>query len=597
MTPLPPFPSSPPAIAAGAKSGSATRWLLITTSVLGALFCGLLMLVFIGLVAGPVGLLAGIVLAVLPVPIYMLLALWVDRFEKEPVWMLAAAFLWGATAATLFAAIFNTVFEGIVSSRVGEHAAMATAVIAAPVIEELAKGLALIIFFLWKRDQFDNVLDGIIYATMTGLGFAMTENMLYYGRALAMEGVGASVVVFILRGVISPFAHPLFTSMTGIGLGLARLAPTGSKRKLIAPALGICLAMLLHCLWNLSASFGAMFLVAYALIMVPAFLGLIAVVTISLRKEGQIIREQLRPELSSGILPAPEYHALSTVFGRIGAAWRALGSGGWSRRRLRLRLHDVTSALAFHRWRAARGIFPRDEASAAQENAYVVQLRALAAELGWPPPNLASPPLPFTAPAAPGPLPPPLSPRRSSSGLGIVFGSLGCLGILAAGVFFFAVLVIALQEPTATSTPPTKTDQRVEEQPLSTFLPPAIGDFQREKMVRPDPDMLTLLGAVEGVGAEYSGEMQLLLLKYRSPETAAATVKRLAAILFPEAEGWQASPRRGSINPDQSLRLEQEKTGNAASVWNYGSMVMIFEGDAAHISEFAQPSNIFHPEA
>ena len=102
------------------------------------------------------------------------------------------------------------------------------------------------IFFLWKRDEFDNVLDGIIYAAMAGLGFAMTENVLYYGKALATGGLGASLFTFILRGVVSPFAHPLFTSMTGIGLGIARQSRKGSPLKWLAPIGGICLAMFLH---------------------------------------------------------------------------------------------------------------------------------------------------------------------------------------------------------------------------------------------------------------------------------------------------------------------------------------------------------------
>jgi RsiW-degrading membrane proteinase PrsW (M82 family) len=236
---------------------------------------GLLTLLLLGTSTGAVGLVFGIVLAVLPLPIYMLLALWIDRFEKEPVWMLVAAFLWGATVSVFFAFILNTTFGVVAASVIGDGADMATTVLSAPFVEELAKGFALLIFYLWKRDEFDNVLDGIIYATMVGLGFAMTENILYYGNSLAAGGLGASMVTFILRGVVSPFAHPLFTSMTGIGLGLARLAPKGSPMKFFGPVVGLGMAMFLHFLWNFSASFGAMFFIAYVVIMVPAFLGLI----------------------------------------------------------------------------------------------------------------------------------------------------------------------------------------------------------------------------------------------------------------------------------------------------------------------------------
>jgi hypothetical protein len=60
------------------------KGLLITAAILAALFLGLLTLVMLGFSTGPVGMLVGIVLAVLPLPIYMLLALWIDRFEKSP---------------------------------------------------------------------------------------------------------------------------------------------------------------------------------------------------------------------------------------------------------------------------------------------------------------------------------------------------------------------------------------------------------------------------------------------------------------------------------------------------------------------------------
>ncbi|HSH40096.1 MAG TPA: PrsW family intramembrane metalloprotease, partial [Chthoniobacterales bacterium] len=314
-TPPPPPPLPVSIAAAGVKPAAPTKWLAATAATLAAVLMGLLTLLLLGSETGLVGLLVGMVMAVLPLPIYMLLALWIDRFEKEPVWMLVAAFLWGATVSVFFAFILNTAFGVAAASVVGTHADMATSVLSAPFVEELAKGFALFIFYLWKRDEFDNVLDGIIYAAMVGLGFAMTENILYYGNALASGGLGASIGSFIIRGVVSPFAHPLFTSMTGIGLGLARQARAGSPMKFFGPVVGLSLAMFLHFLWNFSASFGAMFFLAYVVIMVPAFFGLITLVVISLRKEGRIIREHLLPELRSGLLPEPEYQALCTVGG------------------------------------------------------------------------------------------------------------------------------------------------------------------------------------------------------------------------------------------------------------------------------------------
>ncbi len=351
--------------------------LLIAGAILSALFLGLATLVLLGFSTGLMGLLGGIVLALIPVPFYLLLALWIDRFEKEPVWMLAAAFLWGATVAVFAAFILNTLVETIIAVQFAAYASVATAILSAPVVEELAKGLALIIFYFWQRDEFDNVLDGILYAAMVGLGFAMTENILYYGRAIAEGTSGGTAVTFFLRGVVSPFAHPFFTSMTGIGLGFARLATKGSPIKFLAPAVGLLCAMLLHGLWNLSASFGAVFFLAYVVIMVPAFCGVLLLVGFSLRREGRIIRQYLTPEKETGFFDPRGFEALCTIRGRFGESCSALGRGGLGHWRARSQYQALASELAFHRWRTARGILPRRGTAAEREAAFLENLAQL----------------------------------------------------------------------------------------------------------------------------------------------------------------------------------------------------------------------------
>ena len=365
-----------------AKQSNTVKWLAGSVALLGALFLGLLVLVMMGFSTGLLGMSVGMTLAVLPAPVYVLLALWIDRFEKEPVWMLAAAFIWGATVAVFFAYILNTTFAIIMVNVIGSAANTATAVFCAPLIEEFSKGLALIIFFFWQKDEFDNVLDGIIYAAMVGLGFALTENIAYYGRAMAGGGLGNSLMLFVLRGIVSPFAHPLFTSMTGIGLGVAQMARRGSPLKLIMPVVGICMAMFLHFLWNLSASFGTgYFFIAYVLIMIPALLGVIAMVIISLRKEGKLLRMHLAPELQNGLLDHKAYESLCSVSGRLGEAFAAMTKGGFGTWRTRTQFHDVATDLAFHRWRTARGIIPRHQTPAEREAAYLQRLRELRSRL------------------------------------------------------------------------------------------------------------------------------------------------------------------------------------------------------------------------
>src|SRR6476646_6888580 len=235
---------------------SALKIILGIFALMVAALLGLIVLLLIGAETGPVELIIGMVCATLPVPIYIMLLLWIDRYESEPLWMLATAFLWGALVAVFIAIILNTINGEIVaaatrSQQIGRNF---VAVISAPIVEESAKALILLVLFLWKKDEFDGIIDGIVYAGMVGLGFAMTENILYYGRAV-QEGVGALTVIFVLRGMAAPFSHPLFTSMTGIGLGWSRQSNNGFV-KVVAPVLGFMLAILLHATWNGTATYG-----------------------------------------------------------------------------------------------------------------------------------------------------------------------------------------------------------------------------------------------------------------------------------------------------------------------------------------------------
>src|SRR5690606_8391646 len=209
-------------------------------------------------------------------------------------------------------------------------------VLAAPVIEEIAKGAALLLLFVQNAGEFDYVTDGGVYAAMVGLGLAMTENAVYYGRVWDTTSLSA---VFVLRGVVGPFAHPLFTAMTGVGIGLAR-ERHGASGTWVAPAIGFALAVLLHSLWNAAASANLLFPATYFLIMVPAFVAALIVVVRSTRREVAILRRHLRPLVDEGCLRGSEVDAICTLRGRARAllgALRADGLRGVARRR---RFHD-----------------------------------------------------------------------------------------------------------------------------------------------------------------------------------------------------------------------------------------------------------------
>jgi hypothetical protein len=242
---------------------------------------------------------------------------------------------------------------------------------------------------------------------MVGLGFAFAENIDYYGRALLKEGPAGLAVTFTLRGVIAAFSHPLFTGLTGIGLGLARQSSRRWVQR-IAPPLGLAGAVALHSLWNAGASAGLIFFGIYAVVMMPALLALLVVAAAALKFEGRIIRAHLAAEAATGLFTPAEYAQLCSVRGRLHAsstAFRRAGFAAWRKQRA---YHRAASELAFLRQRAAHDGLPLDTALEAD------YLRALGA---IPPAPLAEPPLqaegPALSPPDIGPAPAP-DPTRST---------------------------------------------------------------------------------------------------------------------------------------------------------------------------------------
>ncbi|PYS78844.1 MAG: PrsW family intramembrane metalloprotease [Acidobacteria bacterium] len=381
--PAPPYPHvAAPALAV--RKRGVLRWAFISLAVLAALLAGLFTLWMIGYETGLVPFIAGLAAAALPVPVYVTLVLWLDRYEPEPPLMLATAFFWGALVAVFFAIVINSLGVALVGALSDETTARFYGmVLSAPVVEETAKALALFALFFWQRDEFDGVTDGIVYAAMVGLGFAMTENVKYYGEAVLEHNAFG---VFVVRGLFSPFAHPLFTAMTGVGLGLA--AQTVRRPvKFVAPAVGFAAAILLHAAWNFSTwnsnrlDDGAYVLLTYFLVMMPTFAGLLLVVALSLRREGRVLREHLRPDLERGLFSREEYLRLCSVRGRMAASCRALTGSGVSAWRARAQFNRAASELAFHRSRVARGVHAHGTTDAEREALYQQQIYRLRLQL------------------------------------------------------------------------------------------------------------------------------------------------------------------------------------------------------------------------
>lgn len=381
--PNPAVPPSPPVIIRSSGHHSAVKIILAVIAAMIAAVLGLIVLLLIGIETGPAGLMIGMICAMLPVPVYVMLVLWIDRYEAEPLWMLATTFFWGALVAVFVAFFVNTLNEIIVKASTNSTSIAENfgAVISAPIVEESAKAFILFVFFFWKKDEFDDIIDGIVYASIVGLGFAMTENVLYYGRAI-QHGVAGLTVIFILRGLISPFSHPLFTSMTGIGLGWSRQSTNGFV-KVTMPILGLMLAVTLHATWNGVATYGGLlwFIVAYFLIMAPAFVITLMTIFFSLRREGRIVRQFLYPDYQKGLIEPREYEKLCTIRGRMGMSWNALTTRGFAVWRVRMRCNQIASELAFHRSRVVRGLVRSPQLAQERESAYLRMLQDLYQQL------------------------------------------------------------------------------------------------------------------------------------------------------------------------------------------------------------------------
>ncbi|MFN7973297.1 MAG: PrsW family glutamic-type intramembrane protease [Acidobacteriota bacterium] len=295
----------------------------------------------------------GSLLAFTPAPFYVLVFVWLDRFDPEPAWALAGAFFWGALFALLVSYILNSMF-GIAVAIVagGDNASAISAMLSAPPIEEGSKGLGLLLILVFLRREFDGVLDGLVYAGIVALGFATVENVLYYGRAFREGGLSGAMVLIVLRGILSPFAHALFTSMTGIGCGISRESHNPFL-KFGAPIVGLFFAMTLHGIWNTVASLlEPYFLVIYFVVWVPLFIAfLLLIIGLSFR-ERRIVRKMLEIEVARGFLSPNDQQLSGSLVRRL--AWLAGSGGSFGKLRARRKYLRAMVKLGFCYWHVSR---------------------------------------------------------------------------------------------------------------------------------------------------------------------------------------------------------------------------------------------------
>lgn len=257
---------------------------------------------------------------------------WLDRFEKEPKALLGAAFMWGVLIAGGGAYIINTVLGLGVYIVTGSEGTtdFATASIIAPIVEECLKGLAVLVVFLLFRKEFDSVLDGIIYAGITALGFAAIENVLYIYNYGYQEGgwSGLWQLVFI-RVVLVGWQHPFYTAFTGIGLALARMN-RNLLVKIISVFGGFGLAVFTHAFHN---TFGGLIggFEGLAIGTFVDWLGwffMLGFIIWMIASERNILKRNLQEEVRSGLISPAQYRTAMSL-AQTGARLNALTSGNY----------------------------------------------------------------------------------------------------------------------------------------------------------------------------------------------------------------------------------------------------------------------------
>lgn len=328
--------------------------------------------------------------AVVQTIVFLLLVRLADLYEREPVSALAVMALWGAVGATAISAVGNAVASGLLAPDLEFVFGRA---IYAPVIEEVAKGVALVVFLIvsvrargrFGIPRFEGVTDGIVYGAAVGLGFAFTEDVLYLLLGAAEGGLGEGLATYLSRRDffgLSMLHHAIYSAAFGVGLGLATWSRRGLAR-VSFPLLGLITGILLHAINNglvrvvLYLRHGMQLTAAYvsgalepaaaaafegearSLVQVVRVLDFVMIaafallVLLWLRYQRRVIREELAEEADAGLISRTELDLMPRYWLRSRWYWQLIRTGQWERWRLLKRIHNELVNLALLKRRSA----------------------------------------------------------------------------------------------------------------------------------------------------------------------------------------------------------------------------------------------------
>ena len=348
-------PALPPAGPAGGSPGwkngrgSGVFGLVMAGGFL-AFLCLFLVVPFLLERTGITGFAVGFVASLVPLGTVLLTVRFIDRWEPEPKPLLLFAFAWGAVVSIAVTMLIQPYFSLVAGPASGLDYTTFAVTVQAPVVEEFAKSLGLLLLVLFAPKHFNGPVDGVVFAFTIAAGFAFTENILYFGRAIAESSDPGTdlAVVFFLRGVLSPFAHAIFTGTTGLVMGFA--AGRGNTGlSVLAFFAGLVPAMLLHSAWN---SMGRDFLGRYVMVQVPIFLLAVLVIVLLRVAERRLTRQRLTEYAAAGWFTAAEVDMLATAAGRRSALRWARSTGRGVQMKALL---DAATQLALTRQRILSG--------------------------------------------------------------------------------------------------------------------------------------------------------------------------------------------------------------------------------------------------
>ena len=289
-----------------------------------------------------VSLLAGFV----PMLLFAGFLYWLDRYEKEPKFLVAVVFIWGAVFAAGAAFVTNSILGISVFFFTSSEAAsnLASGSIIAPLVEESLKAFAVLVIFLIYRTEFDSILDGILYAGVAALGFAATENVYYiYTMGYLESGWQGLWDLIFIRVVVVAWQHPFYTAFIGIGLAVARLSPNGLVR-FISPILGWSAAVFTHAFHNTMASLGSGLLCfAGTFLDWSGWIMMFIFILWNINREKKLLVKYLQDEVQLNTLTPEQYQTAGSALLQNGEKFGSLFTG---RYRKTSRFYSLCAELA-----------------------------------------------------------------------------------------------------------------------------------------------------------------------------------------------------------------------------------------------------------